>query len=391
VTTIAETMTISSHKSGRPWSNCLPIGLWPTVDRFAWEASLKPGTVFDSGGIASGWSPATRRKTVSGYGRFLFWLKERGELDEALAPATRITHERVAAYLDVLKRTYRGHTIQNRIQELGDAMRAIAPDLDWGWILRAAGRLRADTRPARDKRSRGRPIQELAAIGLELMAEAEATPGLSDLGRAAAYRDGLLVAFLSFHPLRLRDLASLRLGDHLVEQGRQFILKIATNKSGRLYEAVLTSTLGQPLRRYLRRHRPVLLRARGRWHAPAGGALWISKDGSPCSEITLRNIFRKATGGADRPPLSPHLFRHCAATSIAVEAPGSIDVVPAVLAHASHKTGERYYNLAGSIEASRAQGTVLAEIQRDAAACVAEPSTSRKSTKPAASPVSKQR
>ncbi|MGO8918032.1 MAG: tyrosine-type recombinase/integrase [Stellaceae bacterium] len=331
----------------------------------AWQAALTPGNVFDPGGVASSWASATQRKTARGYGRFLFWLRERGELDETVDPASRVTPELALAYLQELQRRNAGHTIQNRIQELGDAMRALAPDRDWRWILRAAGRLRADTVPARDKRSRLRPIQELAAAGFGLMAEAETAEGLSDLGRAVAYRDGLLVAFLSFHPMRLRDLASLRLGDHLFDHGGQLLLKLASTKNGRIYEAVIATALAQPLRRYLRHYWPVLSRARGRWHAPVGSALWISKDGSPCSDITLRNIIQKRTGGAGRLPLWPHLFRHCAATSIAVDAPGSIDIIPAVLAHSSHKAGERYYNLAGSLEASRAQSAMLADIQRE--------------------------
>jgi len=115
----------------RTWSKCLPIRLWPSADQAAWEAAIHPTDPFESGGIASRWSRATKRKTASGYGRYLYWLRERGELDETANPAARITRERLAAYLDELRKTNRGHTIQTRIQELGDAMRALAPNNDW--------------------------------------------------------------------------------------------------------------------------------------------------------------------------------------------------------------------------------------------------------------------
>jgi hypothetical protein len=114
-------------------------------------------------------------------------------------------------------------------------------------------------------------------------------------------------------------------------------------------------------------HRPVLLRARGRWHAPTDDALWISKDGSPCSEKTFANIIRKHTSGPDRLALSPHLFRSCAATSVAVAAPGSVDIIPAILGHGSPRTGERYYNLASSLEASRAHSRMLQSLRRELA------------------------
>jgi len=192
----------------RGWSKSLPVALWPEADRLAWEAARRPGDVFEPGGAAARWSPATQRKTALGYGRFLFWLSERGELDLAEAPCARVTHDRVTAYLQELKRTNRGHTVHNRIQELGNAMRVLAPEGDWRWLLRAAGRLRASTVPVQQKRARLRPIGELVAEGFELMERAERDDTLSLLGRAALYRDGLLLAFLGSHPLRLRNLAS---------------------------------------------------------------------------------------------------------------------------------------------------------------------------------------
>jgi integrase len=343
------------------WSKSLPIALWPNADRGAWGAALRPGNVFDAGGSAARWSPATQRKTALGYGRFLFWLSERGELDVAEAPRARITCERAAAYLEELKRTNRGHTIHNRIQELGNAMRALAPEGDWRWLLRAAGRLRANAVPVQQKRARLRPIGELVAEGFQLMERAERDNSLSALGRAALYRDGLLLAFLGLHPLRLRNLASLRVGCHLIEQGDAFVLKLAAaeTKGRQMYEAVVIPRLSLALKRYLGVHRLVLLNARGRWHGAAGDALWISRDGSTCSEQTFTNIILKRTGADGRPRLSPHLFRSCAATTIAIDRPGSIDIVPAILGHASPTTAERYYNLAGSIEASRAQAAIL--------------------------------
>src|SRR6266852_4639788 len=327
--------TVGDRMSGPVWSKSLPIALWPVADRTAWQAGLKPGDVFEPSGVASRWSAATQRKTASGYGRFLFWLMERGELDGALPPASRVTRRRVEAYLDELKRTNRGHTIQNRIQELGDTMKAIAPQGDWRWLLRAAGRLRASTISVHDKRARLRPIEELVADGFQLMREAERDGTLSELGRAACYRDG---------------------------------------------EAVATRQLSRALTRYIRDYRPVLLAAKGRWRAPAGDGLWISRDGSPCSEETFANIIRKRTAGAGRPPMSPHMFRSAAATSVAVSAPGSVDIIPAVLGHGSPRTAERYYNLAGSLEASRAHSTMLDALQRDLRQAIAKANAQKRAS-----------
>jgi integrase len=102
-----------------------------------------------------------------------------------------------------------------------------------------------------------------------------------------------------------------------------------------------------------------LLRQRGRWYAPPGNALWISQHGSRCSEDTLENVTRKRVG------LSPHMFRTCAATTVAVKAPGSVSIIPAILTHSSSRPGERYYNLADSLEASRAHNAMLEELFRE--------------------------
>ena len=59
-----------------------------------------------------------------------------------------------------------------------------------------------------------------------MMGEAEGTCAVSELGRAARYRDGLLLVFLAYHPLRLRNLSSLRIGRHLVVQDDRIVLLI---------------------------------------------------------------------------------------------------------------------------------------------------------------------
>ena len=86
-------------------------------------------------------SAAYWRKVAAGYGFFLYWLDSRGELDPNEPIAKRVTRERVTAYLEYLKQRNRGHTIHNRIQELGMTHCAIlVPEHDWTWLGRAAGR-----------------------------------------------------------------------------------------------------------------------------------------------------------------------------------------------------------------------------------------------------------
>jgi len=208
-------------------------------------------------------------------------------------------------------------------------------------------------------------ITDVIAQGYRMMAEE--TPALSELRRAALYRDGLLLVFLSYHPIRLRNLASLRIGRHLVAQDKSLVLIIdATETKGRQrIQQEFSPRLSCAVRRYIDRYRPVLLRARGRWYKPAADELWISHDGSPCSSESFKNIVKKHVVGPNGRPFSPHLFRSMAVTSISIEAPDLVDIIPVILTHRSHRTSEQYYNLAGSLDASRAFGRALDAIRKD--------------------------
>ena len=94
----------------------------------------------------------------------------------------------------------------------------------------------------------------------------------------------------------------------------------------------------------------------------AGDALWTSRD-SPGTEPTFANLIRKRTREAGRPALSPPLFRSRAARSIAVDASGDVEIIPAVLGHGSPKVAERHYNLVGSREASRDHGRLIDDLR----------------------------
>lgn len=349
------------------WSKCLPIDLWPSADRAAWRSALRPSDPFEDGGIAASWSPATLSKTIKGYGRFLAWLKERNELNESADPASRITPERLRAYLEDLKRLNQGHTIQCRIQELGDAMRALAPDHDWGFINRAAARLRATTIPARDKRGRMLPITDVIKQGYRMMADAEHNGARSQVRQTALYRDGLLLVFLAYTLLRLRNVSSLGIGSHLILRGQQVMLKVGSRetKARQCIQQEIPQRLSFAIRRYVDLYRPVLLRAKGRWHRPALDKFWISCDGSPCSDQTLRNIVKKHVVGPNGERISPHLLRSIAATSVSIGAPADVDIIPVILGHRSPRTAEQYYNLATSLDASRAFGGLLESIRNN--------------------------
>ena len=74
-----------------------------------------------------------------------------------------------------------------------------------------------------------------------------------------------------------------------------------------------------------------------------GNALWVSSDGSPMEPRALYDIIVARTAEAYGTPISPHLFRDCASTSIAIEDPEHVRIASQILGHRSAATTERYY------------------------------------------------
>jgi len=335
----------------------LPLDAWPLPDRAAWAAALAPGDVLDPGGLAAGWRPHSKRNAVQGWGHFLAWLTRTGQLTSDAGLSQRVTPERLIGYVAALRA--RGNaptTILSRLNTLDLFLRAVDPGADRGPLRRLLGRLRAEAEGVghHDKRGRLQASHDLFALGCRRMAQAEAGD-LTPRRRAVAYRDGLVIALLAARPLRLRNLAALELDRHLVRAGEGWRLVIpgAETKTGRPLELPFPSALVPALERYLAVHRPVLAVAQGRrGQGQAGAALWLSAAGGPLSAGTLAFHVTELTRAAFGRSVSPHLFRDCAATSLALEDPTHVRLAAQVLGHAAFATTEKHYNLARSQEAA---------------------------------------
>ena len=64
-------------------------------------------------------------------------------------------------------------------------------------------------------------------------------------------------------------------------------------------------------------------------------------------------------------PINPHLFRDCAATSVAIDDPAHIGIASRLLGHRSGSTVERYYNQARGVEASRLMQDYILALRHD--------------------------
>jgi integrase len=63
---------------------------------------------------------------------------------------------------------------------------------------------------------------------------------------------------------------------------------------------------------------------------------------------------------------SPHLFRDCAATTLAYHSPDSARLTRGVLGHSGFRMAERHYNQATALDAGRRYAEVLARLKQKA-------------------------
>ncbi len=343
----------------------LPIEEWPARDRKIWTEGVEPKGLFDAAGAGANWSERSRRKTAGGYGYWLSWLEARGGCDPHLDPADRVTPKRVAAYVAELHSQRADYTVLCRIQELLDALRVLAPDKDWNWLARVYRDIRAVAQPVRDKLSRLKPIDELAALGERIMHEAETTRDWSARRRAVHFRDGIMIAMLAYRPVRIKNLAAMQLGQQLKKiSGNWWILFAAEEtKSHRAYEALFPGALVSRLQLYLELHRSVLLRGESGGAEADIDALWVSEVGTQLESGALARRVVNQTRAAFGKSIPPHWFRDAAATSIAVDNPRYVGDAHLILGHAGLETTQKHYNHAQSLEASRRHADTLARLR----------------------------
>ena len=109
-------------------------------------------------------------------------------------------------------------------------------------------------------------------------------------------------------------------------------------------------------RRYLTHYRLLLPGARDH------PALWASTMKGALGPEAIYDMVCRRTKAAFGVAVSPHLFRHCAATTIARDAPELIAVASGLLTHANLHTTINYYTPANTVMAARRYADVLEQL-----------------------------
>jgi integrase len=341
---------------------------WPVTDQELWRKALEAGDILSPVGAGAKWAEGTRKTVIKSYGRWLAWFATKDYLSVAASPAKRTTPEAVAAYIGHLRDGKAASTtVWSYIHGLAMALMVMEPeeDIEWLWeIERRLGRIKT---PVRRKAERIVPIAELYRLGFELMDKAASATDQEPLAGARLFRNGLMIAILAARPIRIRNLRSMEIGKNLFKSNGRYYLRYQANetKTHKALEFDVPQNLSTRIDIYLSHYRPMLFARRrvspSEEQSPIRNAMWISRFGTAMSDQSIYTAVSDSTRKQFERHVNPHLFRDCAATTIALEDADHVHITTSILGHACLSTSERYYNHALSQRAvSMHQAGILA-------------------------------
>ncbi|MEW8437155.1 MAG: site-specific integrase [Candidatus Thiodiazotropha taylori] len=342
-------------------NSALPFDQWPATDQACWQAAIHDGGLFDTQGKAANWSSRTQREVKWCYGRWLNYFRLDQTTAWSLPPAERFTQQHIAAFSQTLIQQISLRSVSSYLTHLAMACRVICPEVDCKFIRQIASQIHSQSEgPVRDKRAKLRNIGELLQLGCDLMDSVDQVGKASSLPDRLQYRDGLIIALLATRPLRRRTVSLIQLGQHLqrINDTWYLLFTAEDTKQRRPLEFPLPSLLEPYLQTYLTEIRPYLLGDHNDNH------LWISARGGALSDSQLYARICGHTEAILGVCINPHLFRDCAATTLANEDPDHVMTIAPLLGHADLKTADRHYIHAQSRQAAQRYQETLAELRQ---------------------------
>ena len=347
---------------------CMVVGDWPDVDRERWRQAQMPAGFLEPDRPASRWSPARRRIAVQAYGQWLAALDRNGELDPSCTPGDRVTEARVRCFVEELRGRVAPASVSMMTGALLRMLEVLEPERDWDLMARVYRHFKRTATSSRNKLACMAPATDLFELGLRLMDSCHASQGKTY--QATRYRDGLLIALLISCPMRLKNLAGLVIGQHLLfeEQAYRMELTAAETKTGRPYIAPVPHELTPCIDEWLGVYRVHLIEHGRNQVGGIGAPLWVDRAGRPMSSGAIRAQIERRTRLAFGKAIWPHLFRDCAVTELVDCAPEEIGIAPDLLGHADLRTTQRYYIQAVGMKAHVQVQEMIAVRRRAAAA-----------------------
>jgi integrase len=341
-----------SVPAGQPRS--LPIAEWPAADRLGWQQACQPAQRLRRGGVASHLAPVSQADIARRYGLYLDFLHREGRLDPAKGAMTLVTPNNVTDFIAELQARVRSVTVWNSVYKLRRAAQLISPEADFAWLAEVEKDIALRMVP-RSKADRLVLTERLVEAGLTLIREAEMF-GKTAFARALGARNGLVIALLALHPIRIKNFAALTIADTFVNIDGRWWLHVPSDdtKSHRVDQRQVPEFITDVVDHYINVQRPVLCRGN-----TGHSALWISSTtGRRFTAKSLGTLISKITRKTIGVDVSPHLFRTAGASTAAIYAGNHPHLASALLAHRDQRVTDEHYNHAIGLSAGEDYGKI---------------------------------
>tara|TARA_R110000787_G_scaffold281671_2_gene393139 strand:+ start:15811 stop:16473 length:663 start_codon:yes stop_codon:yes gene_type:complete len=207
----------------------LPLADWPEADRGMWARLIICGDPFDDEGALSHLRETSKAALVKHYGRWLEWLFQSEPLALDERPELRATPERLRLWIRSLHHMV-PPTLHTIVHGALIVLKAAAPDHDWRTQSRASNRLAFLARKSTSDRKAGRILSSAVLFDMALeLNGAKAARANTPLNAALMRRDGMMIAFLSLMPIRLRSLSELTLGKSIQVSSSRIVVCLSRN------------------------------------------------------------------------------------------------------------------------------------------------------------------
>jgi integrase len=270
----------------------------------------------------------------------LRFLRERGQVEPTVEQL--LTEAWLRDYIAALRRRTAPVTVVTQIALLSSAIAAMAPAADRTLLKLAINRLKPMARRTRNKDSRVVSPVILLQLGQTLMANWQARREHDPRLNAMDYRDGLMIAFLALCPVRLENLAQMRVGEHLTFEGELVRVEFTglETKGGRPLEFDWPHELRPALEFYLSRVHPMIYELPQN-NGPLWPSLQVRKRQMGACAIYMR--ITKLTAKHLGCRINPHMFRDAAATFISEMTPERALLAAGVLQHTNLQITKDHY------------------------------------------------
>src|SRR5215218_692742 len=363
----------------------LSLDQWPEADRVSWTRACAPGQRLKRGGLASHLEPITRNDLERRYGYFLQFLREAYQLDLQASAASQVTPDHVARYVERVRPGWSSVTLAQSVYKLRRMAEILSPASDFAWLADIEKDLALVAYP-KDRFGRIVTTELLVEAGLILVKEAQRATRRRPIWRASQMRDGLMMAMLALHPIRIKNFSQLELTKSFVREDDRWLIVLGRNqtKAKRPDTRVVDDLLRQAIALYLTWARPRLMRVfeeirigaeraclSGGQNSSVGrscatqllsGPLWISQYGQRLEYCAFDRCIGDITEMTLGVRLSPHDFRRCAAVTARFRAGSEPYLASGLLQHVSKDIVDENYNLASSMNAALRFGDMIAEL-----------------------------